>query len=84
MSTKKRIKLFDKILTSLKDGMKITFNRSNIAFGDDFLIFSPPCTEQTITFRRHGDLWVLVFDADEPMLLENAPTSFFENIVKNL
>jgi hypothetical protein len=81
---KKRIKLFSKVLEKLHDGLSITFNRSNIAFGDDFLIFNELHPEVTVTFKRHGDLWWGHFDGDEPMLLEDVPTEFLESILKNI
>lgn len=80
----KRIRLFQKVLEGLRDGLSITFNRSNIAFGDDFLIFNEAHPEITVTFRRPGDLWWMYFDCDEPMLLEDAPTEFLESICRNL
>lgn len=80
----KRYKLFSQLLSKLTNGLTITFNRHNVAFGDDFLIFGPARPEQKITFRRHGDLWYIFFEDDEPMLLEDAPDSFFESILKNI
>lgn len=79
----KRIKLFDKVLSGLRDGMAITFNRGNVAFGDDFLIFSSS-VEITVTFRLRGDLWWVDFDGEDTMLLEDVPTSFLESIIKNM
>ena len=75
--------LFGKVLSVLEDGMKITFTPDNIADGDDFLLFGYGYTKQTLTFKRVGDLWAVIFESDEPMLLENCPDSFYRSILKN-
>ena len=77
-------KLFEQVLKVLKEGMKITFTPDNIADGDDFLLFGYGYTKQTLTFKRIGDLWYVIFESDEPMLLENAPDSFYCSILKNV
>jgi len=79
----RRFDLFCKVLDVLEEGMKITFTPDNIADGDDFLLFGYGYTKQTLTFKRMGDLWVVVFENDEPMLLENCPDSFYRSILKN-
>lgn len=76
--------LFEKVLNVLKDGMKITFTPDNIADGDDFLLFGYGYTKQTITFKMLGDLWYVIFESDEPMLLEDCPDTFYESILKNV
>ena len=74
--------LFSRVLSKIKDGMSITFTLDNVAEGDDFLILYPdrPCK---VTFKRFG-LWYVLFDGDEPMLLEDCPESFYESILKNI
>lgn len=78
--------LFDKVLdiiySSDKD-LEITFTPENVAEGDRFLIFSA-YKQIKCTFKRSGGglLWVL-FDCDEPILLEDCPDSFYESIIKN-
>jgi hypothetical protein len=74
--------LFTQVLNKIKDGMSITFTTKNIAYGDDFLILYPdrPCK---VTFKNFG-LWYVLFDGDEPMLLEDCPESFYESILKNI
>lgn len=62
--------------------MEITFTPSNVAYGDRFLIFSA-YKSCKVTFRNHG-LWWVYFDNDDPMLLEECPTSFYESILKNI
>ena len=84
MGTKKRPALFEECIRNLKDGMKITFGKGNVAFGDDFLIFGSWRPLIDVTFKQHGDLWWVYFDGDEPMMLEDVPTSFLESIVKNI
>lgn len=74
--------LFSKVLGKLKDGMEITFTPKNVAWGDNFLIFSA-CKKIKVTFKNFG-LWYVLFDGDEPMLLENCPESFYESILKNI
>jgi len=75
--------LFSEVLRKIKDGMEITFTPKNVAYGDNFLIFS---AYKKITCKFHTNrvpYWV-EFDGDEPMLLENCPESFFESILKNV
>ena len=80
----RRINLFCKVLEVLEDGMKITFTPDNIADGDDFLLFGYGYLKQTITFKRMGNLWGVIFENDSPMLLEDCPESFYESILKNV
>ena len=75
--------LFSQVIGKLKDGMKITFTPKNVAFGDTFLIFSC-CKKQTVTFHTKYVPYWIEFDGDEPMLLEDAPDSFYRSILKNL
>ena len=74
--------LFREVLGKLKDGMEITFTPKNVAYGDNFLIFSA-YKKIKVTFKNFG-LWYVLFDGDEPMLLENCPDSFLESILKNI
>ena len=75
------IDLFSKVLGKIKDGMNITFTPNNVALGDDFLIFSAT-KKIKVTFKVFG-LWYVLFDGDEPMLLEDCPDSFYESILLN-
>lgn len=78
--------LFDKVLEKLNgmDGKSITLTKDNVAKGDDFLIFSY-YDRFTITFKKRRDgVWVVVFDEDDKILLENCPTSFYHTLLKNL
>ena len=74
--------LFSQVLNKIKDGMSITFTPNNVAWGDDFLIFSAT-KKIKVTFKDFG-LWYVLFDEDEPMLLEDCPESFYESILKNI
>ena len=74
--------LFSELLAKLKDGMTITFTPNNVAWGDDFLIFSAT-KKIKVTFKNFG-LWYVLFEGDEPMLLEDCPESFYESILKNI
>ena len=74
--------LFSEVLDKIQDGMTIIFTPYNVAWGDDFLIFSAT-KEIKVTFKNFG-LWYVLFDGDEPMLLEDCPESFFESILKNI
>lgn len=78
--------LFSKVLTIIYghkgDGnLQITFTPDNVAEGDHFLIFSAH-DSITCTFIPHSPI-VVLFDCDEPMLLEDCPDSFLRSIVKN-
>lgn len=74
--------LFTQVLNKIKDGMSITFTPNNVAWGDDFLIFSAT-KKIKVTFKDFG-LWYVLFDDDEPMLLEDCPESFYVSILKNI
>lgn len=76
------IDLFSAVLENLKDGLTITFTPKNVAWGDHFLIFSA-YKKIKVTFKDFG-LWYVLFDCDEPMLLEDCPESFFESILLNI
>jgi len=76
--------LFDKVLNKIEDGLTITLTEDNIADGDDFLILGCEYDSCTITFKRFGDMWYVLFDNDEPMLLEDVPVSFLRSILKNI
>lgn len=80
----KDYELFDKVLNKIEEGMTITFTKDNIADGDDFLILDCGYDSCTITFKRFGDIWYVLFDNDEPILLENVPVSFLRSILKNI
>lgn len=79
--------LFGKVLDALYkkgSGCKITFTPKNVAYGDNFLIFSA-YKEITCEFSRgRSGIWCVFFDCDEPMLLEDCPDSFYESILKNI
>ena len=78
-----RFDYFGQVLDKIKDGMKITFTPKNVADGDNFLLFSA-CKKQTITVHTNGVPFWIEFDGDEPMRLEDCPTSFFRSILKNI
>ena len=78
--------LFDKVLDLIygyegEGDLTITFTPDNVAEGDHFLIFSA-YDSITCTFVAHTPI-VVLFDCDEPMLLEDCPDSFLESIIKN-
>jgi hypothetical protein len=75
--------LFSEVLDKIQDGMTITFTPKNVAWGDDFLIFSAT-KKIKVTFHTACVPFWIEFDGDEPMLLENCPESFFESILKNI
>ena len=76
--------LFDKVLNKIEDGLTITFAKDNLADGDDFLILGCGYDSCAITFKRFADMWYVLFDNDEPMLLEDVPVSFLRSILKNI
>ena len=74
--------IFEQVLAILKDGIKLTFTQKNVADGDDFLKFFGWRPEITVTFKKINGLWWLYFENDEPMMLGDAPKSFYESIIK--
>lgn len=82
-TNEQRLDLFMKVMGRIKEGMKITFTPDNVARNDRFLIFSA-YKSCTVTFHKNRVPYWVEFDNDEPMLLEDCPTSFFESILKNL
>lgn len=81
---KERIDLFCEVLKKIKDGMSITFTPDNVDENDDFLIFSAYKKIKATFKRTYSGVIGVRFDCDEPMLLENCPTSFFRSILKNI
>lgn len=82
----KNYDLFDEVLDIIygyegEGDLKITFTPDNVAEGDRFLIFSA-YKSITCTFITSCPILVL-FDCDEPMLLEDCPDSFLRSIIKN-
>ena len=76
-------KLFDKVLDKIYPGLSITFTKNNIAEGDTFLNLKT-YSSQTITFD-FGNSGILVeFEYDEPLHLDELPSSFLESILLNL
>ena len=80
---KERAKLFGEVMTAITDGMSIVFTPDNVDAGDDFLIFSAYKSIKVTFHKNRVPFWV-EFEGDEPMLLENCPTSFFRSILKNI
>lgn len=83
-ASKQMKSLFSQVLGKLEEGMTITFTKDNIASGDHFLILGCGHDSCTITFKRPRDLWWVLFDNDEPMLLEEVPDSFLRSILNNI
>ena len=76
--------LYFKVLDSIHDGMRIVFTPDNVADGDDFLIFSNANNNRiTATFHMTSVPFIVEFDCDEPMRLEDCPDSFLRSIIKN-
>lgn len=79
-----RTQLFVDVLGKIHDGMEITFTEKNVAEGDDFLIFNEPDDKVTVKFHTSKVPFMVEFDNDEPMRLEDCPTSFFRSILLNV
>ena len=81
-----RFEVFDVLLKKLSEnkGKSITFTRNKMYPYDNFLIFSSYSPKQVVTFKRPSDLWYVLFDGDDPMLLEDCPDSFYRSILLNL
>lgn len=78
--------IFDELLTKLRgmEGKSITLTKNDISPNDNFLIFSA-YDSITITFKKRYDgVWVLIFDCDDKILLENCPPTFWRTLLKNL
>lgn len=77
---------FDRLLDLLsgKTEVVIKFTRDNIDEDDRFLIqvYYYDKTE-VITLKRRG-IWMVEFECDEPIRLEECPESFWKSIIKNL
>jgi len=75
---------FSKLLSVIKNGMKITLSQMDCVCGDNFLIFSDYRPYQTITLHTNRVPYWIDFDGDEPMLLEDCPEAFFTTLRKNI
>lgn len=76
--------MFGKVLEKVYDGMKITFNRNNVAAGDNFLILQGGRSITCEFVVGRGGIVRVYFDGDEPMLLEDCPESFLRSILINV
>lgn len=79
---------FDAVLTKLYDGYmdkSIVLTEENVLPTDHFLLLGELAHESiTITFKNHGGIIYVYFDCDEPMRLEDCPTSFYRTLLKNM
>lgn len=78
-----RSDIVDALYSNLKDGMTFTLTKKDTAYEDNFLIFSST-NKQVITIHMNRVPWWIEFDGDEPMLLENCPTSFYRTLLLNI
>lgn len=78
-----RHEIVDALYDNLKDGMTFTLTPKDIAYRDRFLIFSA-YDKQVITIHMNRVPWWVEFDEDEPMLLEDCPTSFYRTLLLNI
>ena len=79
--------IFDELLNKVRgmENKSITLTKNDVYKGDNFLIFGVGYDEHTITLKRRYDgVWVVLFDHDERILLENCPPSFWKTLLKNL
>lgn len=79
---------FDAVLTKLYNGYmdkSIVLTEENVHPTDHFLLLGELAHESiTITFKNHGGIIYVYFDCDEPMRLEECPTSFYRTLLKNM
>lgn len=78
--------LFARVIKKVEKNMGtgITLTKNDVADGDNFLIFSA-YDSITISFKKRRDgVFVVLFDGEDPMLLENCPISFYRTLLKNL
>lgn len=80
----KRYELFSQVMAKISEGLKIKFTPKNVAPGDRFLIFNDDDDECEVTFHTNRVPYWLEFSNDEPMRLEDVPTSFLESILQNV
>ena len=80
----KRWELYPLLIGYIKDGMKITFTKFDVAEDDNFLIFGCGYDSCTVTFHTNRVPYWIGFDNDEPMRLEDVPTSFIISMLINL
>lgn len=80
--------LFGQVLDKVYDvlGKSITLTEKDVHPSDNFLLLGEHAHKScTITFTKtRGGLIMLLFDNDEPILLENCPESFYLTLLKNL
>ena len=79
---------FDSVLTKLYNGWMdktIVVTKKNVHPSDHFLLLGEFAHKSiSISFKNHrGVIWVY-FDCDEPMRLEECPTSFLKTLLKNM
>lgn len=75
--------IYWEVLIRLHEGLEITFTEENIYPYDTFLILGRHHSSCTCRFEQWG-CWMVLFDGDEPMRLEECPTTFFKSILLNL
>lgn len=80
--------LFEKVLNKVCNmiGKSITLTEKDLHSTDHFLLLGKNANKScTITFKKtNNGLIMLLFDNDEPILLENCPESFYKTLLKNL
>ena len=79
---------FDSVLTKLYNGWMdktIVITEKNVHPSDHFLLLGEFAHKSiSISFKNYrGVIWVY-FDCDEPMRLEECPTSFLKTLLKNM
>ena len=79
-----RHEIVDALYSNLKDGMTFTLTARDIAYGDRFLLFGYGYDKQIITIHMNRVPWWVEFDCDEPMRLEDCPTSFYRTLLLNI
>lgn len=79
---------FGAVLTKLYDGYmnkSIVLTEDNVHPTDHFLLLGEFAHESiTISFKNHRGIIYVYFDCDEPMRLEDCPTSFYRTLLKNM
>ena len=79
---------FGAVLAKLFNGYmdkSIVLTEENVHPTDHFLLLGKHAHESiTITFKNHGGIIYVYFDCDEPMRLEECPTSFYRTLLKNM
>ena len=79
-----RTDIVDALYANIKDGMTFVLGPRDCAIGDRHLLFSGDSPRQKIVLHTARVPWWVEYDDDEPLRLEDVPTSFCRTLLKNI